>query len=961
MILLHLLVLFSTLVHAFDVSLSWDVPDTAQDVVQASARIQLNSTSSPLGTEWVGVGWDTGAISLQKLSNDQLIVLLQLRAPNNSSSIRVGRVTEYASAHIIDQEDHKKQGMYLQSKIDKDDSGNQAFTLKVIAHYNMIANNTIYQGLWSDGEVWTYMGSLVLQHPKVGSIKEEVARALEDAARLDDPPVSAKMRDASEENLFGSKNQSASATPTKDPLGGAKAPETLATCEINRDSSGRIRPVCKFIRQLPVVPSFAQPFSAVRRTVDGNPKFERAGVFKDLMLKGRLANVYDITAGRCVSHNRGGSDVASCQRDPNNPEFYISIDGLTPAAAKERAEMLGEVAVDSDVIAEQSSVHGESTGLSTALYVAGDPVGEIRKRTGALLSRNDLSTTCEVVMINNKFGIAAASCLIYTSPGVIDPSVKYTVVYNQGEGHAYAMMNVEKILPHPNYNPDNFANNLAILSLPAENPAPFSNPVADWPSEWETLYLVQRAGAPTKTPTWGNPQVVSALSSTTDRESCKSNSFIYGLNPHDFICSPLSLSTNDANCVMPYGVVYQYDGTQAVVAALLSHSTSQGSTVFCSGVPVYSYYTIINNYILWIQTAVGTGVEAYHSANAVGYVPSSDPLYQMKQVEEVVSVAISKTEGEIVEGVVAGNALSPALGYISPDIIINNGKPVPPITETITTTETVSMPTTITTTATALTTTTTTATTTTTTTTTASTVSLTTVTQTQVSVITVAGAGPNGNQSVGVDVGINISTVTVTSTATSTSTITVTVPPSVAGQEPVAPPAPTANVPAPVTVTVTAMVSLAVSMPATITTTTTVVSVVAGAAGVTIIPITQWMPITETATSTATSFVTSLFPITVAGNPEPTESATSTLPTSLPTKEDEKPIDTTAIIAIVLLSLLAIAVIAYLIRRKRKQNRIYQDTDASRVQRWLFFGRHQNRESYRPPSRMSELARPSYR
>ncbi|KAJ2341531.1 hypothetical protein GGH91_003821 [Coemansia sp. RSA 2671] len=250
--------------------------------------------------------------------------------------------------------------MYLQSKIDKDDSGNQAFTLKVIAHYNMIANNTIYQGLWSDGEVWTYMGSLVLQHPKVGSIKEEVARALEDAARLDDPPVSAKMRDASEENLFG-KNQSASATPAKDPLGGAKAPETLATCEINRDSTGRIRPVCKFIRQLPVVPSFAQPFSAVRRTVDGNPKFERAGVFKDLMLKGRLANVYDITAGRCVSHNRGGSDVASCQRDPNNPEFYISIDGLTPAAAKERAEMLGEAAVDSDVIAEQSSVHGESS------------------------------------------------------------------------------------------------------------------------------------------------------------------------------------------------------------------------------------------------------------------------------------------------------------------------------------------------------------------------------------------------------------------------------------------------------------------------------------------------------------------------------------------------------------------------------------------------------------------------
>ncbi|KAJ2890817.1 hypothetical protein GGI21_006044, partial [Coemansia aciculifera] len=60
------------LAHAFGVSLNWDVPDAASDIVQASARIQLNSTSSPIGTEWVGVGWDSGAISLQKISSDQL-------------------------------------------------------------------------------------------------------------------------------------------------------------------------------------------------------------------------------------------------------------------------------------------------------------------------------------------------------------------------------------------------------------------------------------------------------------------------------------------------------------------------------------------------------------------------------------------------------------------------------------------------------------------------------------------------------------------------------------------------------------------------------------------------------------------------------------------------------------------------------------------------------------------------
>ncbi|KAJ2467891.1 hypothetical protein GGI02_003874, partial [Coemansia sp. RSA 2322] len=247
------------LASAFDVNLMWDVPDDAKDITQASAHIQLNSTSSPIGTEWIGVGWDTGAISLQKLSNDQLVVLMQVRAPNNTSTVRAGRVTEYASAHYIDREDRTaKQGMYLQSKVDKDDAANQSITLKVIAHYNMIANNTIYQGLWSDGEVWTYMGSLVLQHPKTGSIKEEVARALEDAARIDDSGVSngggaARTRDTSRAlAVAGGGNEASAAVRApeaestvpagKDPLSGTKPPETLATCDITRDSEGRIRP-----------------------------------------------------------------------------------------------------------------------------------------------------------------------------------------------------------------------------------------------------------------------------------------------------------------------------------------------------------------------------------------------------------------------------------------------------------------------------------------------------------------------------------------------------------------------------------------------------------------------------------------------------------------------------------------------------------------------------------------------
>ncbi|KAJ1930500.1 hypothetical protein FBU59_006966, partial [Linderina macrospora] len=267
-----------------------------------------------------------------------MAVIMQVRTPTNESTVHAGRVTEYATAHYIDKDDKQaRQGMYLMSKVDHDDGTQAGYSLKVVAHYNMVSNNTIYQGLWSDGDIWTYMGSIILQHPTKGSIKEEVSKALEEAAKPDSHAMIGG-DDRNRVSADGSASPTTSAEAAKDPLGGTKPPETLATCEINREASGRIRPVCRFIRQLPIVPSFNKPFSGVRRTNGGDAKLERAGVFKDLVLKSRLADVYDISGAKCVSHNRGKDDIASCQRDPNNPEFYIAIDGGAEGARGDQPE-----------------------------------------------------------------------------------------------------------------------------------------------------------------------------------------------------------------------------------------------------------------------------------------------------------------------------------------------------------------------------------------------------------------------------------------------------------------------------------------------------------------------------------------------------------------------------------------------------------------------------------------------
>ncbi|KAJ2744862.1 hypothetical protein GGI20_002630 [Coemansia sp. BCRC 34301] len=608
-----------------------------------------------------------------------------------------------------------------------------------------------------------------------------------------------------------------------------------------------------------------------------------------------------------------------------------------------------------------------AAGLSTALYVAADPVSEITKRTGGLLSKNNQSTTCEVVMFNEKFALTAASCLTFTSPGVIDASVKHSLVYSQGGDHAYAMVDIQRILVHPNYNPENFANNLAILFLPTDSPMPFSNPIADWPAEWQTFYYVQRAvEPPSKNPSWENPKVVSAQNTTANAEGCKSASTIFRLNPYAFMCSPLSLPTGDANCVMPYGVIYEYDGTQAVVAAIYSHSNLQGSNAFCSGTPMYSYYTIISNYISWIQTATGMTVNVYHGANAPGYVASSNPNYQMAQVEVVLASVVpvvTVTASKVVNEFVGDIAVKPAVE----GVVINEGvAPVEKATVTTTSTQQIMQPTTVTITGILSATATTTSTTTATTTSTQTTVSQTTVTQTQVSVITVGGGSGGGggggaNQSVGVNINLSAPVVTVTSTLMSTTTITITAPPTGVPANPVVV---TAGIlPAPITVTITQTAGPGAVLPATITTTNTVVSFVAGPGGMSIVPITQWMPTTFTATSIVTSTVTSLLPVSISDIPFETATSSSFTSTSLASDDGSgKPtINAAAIAAIALLSLLLLALLFFFIRRRKNQTRANENTDTSRVRRWFFFDQYQNqdRSSVHEPPHMSERAPPS--
>ncbi|KAJ2472331.1 hypothetical protein EV174_005842, partial [Coemansia sp. RSA 2320] len=200
-----------------------------------------------------------------------------------------------------------------------------------------------------------------------------------------------------------------------------------------------------------------------------------------------------------------------------------------------------------------------AAGLLTAILASADATQEIAKRPGALMLKNDVTTTCEVAMFSDVVGVFAATCITWSSPGVMDPTVTYNVVYNRGPGYTYGKIVVSKIVPHPQFNPNNFANNLAVVILPSGGPGAFTGQIADWPSEWQTFYLTQRGMSQSNMPSWPNPKTISVQNSTTDYVNCKRLSEIYALNQYDFICSPQNLPTSDANCVYPYGSVFEYD------------------------------------------------------------------------------------------------------------------------------------------------------------------------------------------------------------------------------------------------------------------------------------------------------------------------------------------------------------------------------------------------------------------
>ncbi|KAJ1858150.1 hypothetical protein LPJ73_001943 [Coemansia sp. RSA 2703] len=235
--------------------------------------------------------------------------------------------------------------------------------------------------------------------------------------------------------------------------------------------------------------------------------------------------------------------------------------------------------------------------------------------------------------MRNTFGFVAANCLDYTdnSAQSIDTSSNYDVAISAGVNGTYGTFRVIKLTPNPKYDPESFANNIAVVQFENGGRPDFVNYIASWRPDWEDLYFVRRTMFNVNTGGWNTPSVTS-YSSNADTEGCARASAVFNSNQNDFLCNQLLVpSIYNSSCSVPFGSVYGVSSPNLAIAALYSHSAvyDSGSDGFCGNDKTYSYYTVMKNYMIWAMNVVGQRTPVFHAGSA-DYTEPTDPNYSMK-------------------------------------------------------------------------------------------------------------------------------------------------------------------------------------------------------------------------------------------------------------------------------------------------------------------------------------------
>ncbi|KAJ1731716.1 hypothetical protein LPJ72_003793 [Coemansia sp. Benny D160-2] len=249
---------------------------------------------------------------------------------------------------------------------------------------------------------------------------------------------------------------------------------------------------------------------------------------------------------------------------------------------------------------------------------------------GALLVKNGEITTCQLALISNKAAFVAANCLDYKDgTNTPDDTTIYQVMISDGATKNIGRYTVDEVDAHPRYNPETFANNVALIKYNSDSSIEWKNYIAANPAEWDSELYVQRTLVSNSTSSdWNLPEAVQVTGDAPT--GCVKASSLFKVNEVDFLCTTDTVadkSAKESSCVMPYGSVYGAIGNDLAVAALYSHSFLVGGDTLCTSTAVFSYYTLLSNYLEWGGVTAKSTV--YLFASDASYVNNDKANYTM--------------------------------------------------------------------------------------------------------------------------------------------------------------------------------------------------------------------------------------------------------------------------------------------------------------------------------------------
>ncbi|KAJ2156965.1 hypothetical protein GGF46_004836 [Coemansia sp. RSA 552] len=260
-----------------EINLEWST--TSTDAATISSLLRLTNDTAPPLTEWIALGWEHGSLSLKRSENNaNAQIVMQLTPPSPKHQVLLGR------ASGISQTESLGTGR-VEIKTGVSVEGAQPYYFKVEAHHDIAQNRTTYEGLYSLGDHWMYMGSLVLQHPVDKDAQvTAVTRSVTDAQPL----------------------QAEDAAPSA-----SYAPLNLLKNGITFESP----------------PAFPRLFSGIRRLDHGDATQLRAGVFKQFQTRDRLGDTSFVSKARAYLYDSTDDDVAMVRHYSMAASYLLSIDG----------------------------------------------------------------------------------------------------------------------------------------------------------------------------------------------------------------------------------------------------------------------------------------------------------------------------------------------------------------------------------------------------------------------------------------------------------------------------------------------------------------------------------------------------------------------------------------------------------------------------------------------------------